>query len=176
MPHNDAIHGTQLKTNTPKKILNDCYYFSRKVANSATKWSRQDFSTPRKMLAKWIIWDLETKIEFCITHLPAKRRYFSWDKSRGVVPIFTGVLGNLRVQFGGPGSPSWRFRLYTVRTAQMADADAAAGCAARTWVWCEAIRGVLNAKRFAAPFEASLNDTMVTYSAHLMDSPLDVTQ
>ncbi len=40
----------------------------------------------------------------------------------------------------------------------------------------EALRGVLNAKRFAAPFEASLNDTMVTYSAHLMDSPLSSEQ
>ncbi len=32
-------------------------------------------------------------------------------------------------------------------------------------------RGVLNAKIFAAPFEASLNETMATCSAEFMDSP-----
>ena len=37
-------------------------------------------------------------------------------------------------------------------------------------------RGVLNAKIYAAPFEASLNETMATYPADLMDSPLHVTQ
>jgi hypothetical protein len=37
-------------------------------------------------------------------------------------------------------------------------------------------RGVSNAKIYAAPFEASLNETMATYPADLMDSPVHVTQ
>ncbi len=37
-------------------------------------------------------------------------------------------------------------------------------------------RGVLNAKIYAAPFEASLNETMASYPADLMDSPVHVTQ
>jgi hypothetical protein len=37
-------------------------------------------------------------------------------------------------------------------------------------------RGVLNTKIYAAPFEASPNETMATYPADLMDSPLHVTQ
>jgi hypothetical protein len=37
-------------------------------------------------------------------------------------------------------------------------------------------RGVLDAKIYAARFKASLNETMATYPADLMDSPLHVTQ
>ena len=37
-------------------------------------------------------------------------------------------------------------------------------------------RGVLNTKVFASPFEACLDETMVTFSSELMDSPVNVTQ
>ena len=36
--------------------------------------------------------------------------------------------------------------------------------------------GVLNSQVFASPFEASLNEIMVTYSSDLMDNRVHVTQ
>jgi hypothetical protein len=100
------------------------------------------------------------------------------------------TLGNLQVHFGGPGthragSASWWpwYHLYTVPShrdsamlnriadAQQQGAPTERECDASVKPRDTTSRGVFNAKVFATPFEASLNETMATCSAELMDSP-----